>query len=47
MNRDSFLGGFIADCYTGPDCTKCIKEFETVLDTTTSNTAHHEEASAL
>ena len=31
----------------GPDCTRCIKEFETVLDTTTSGTAHHDEASAL
>ena len=31
----------------GPDCTRSIKDFETVLDTTTSNTAHHEEASAL
>jgi len=30
-----------------PDCTRCIKVFETVLDPTTSNTAHHEEASAL
>ena len=28
----------------GPDCTRCIEEFETVLDTTTSGTAHHEEA---
>ena len=25
----------------GPDCTRCIEEFETVLDTTTSGTAHH------
>lgn len=31
----------------GPDCTRCIEEFEAVLDTTTSSTAHHEEASAL
>ena len=30
-----------------PDCTRCIEEFETVLDTTTSGTAHHEEAGAL
>jgi len=33
--------------FAGPDCTRCIKEFETVLNPTTSNTAHHEEASAL
>jgi len=32
---------------TGPDCTRCTEEFETVLDTTTSGTAHHKEASAL
>ena len=31
----------------GPDCTRCIEKFETVLDTTTSGTAHHDEASAL
>ena len=31
----------------GPDCTRCIEEFETVLDTTTSGTAHHEEAGAM
>ena len=31
----------------GPDCTRCIEEFETVLHITTSGTAHHEEASAL
>ena len=31
----------------GPDCTRCIEEFKTVLDTTTSGTAHHDEASAL
>ena len=30
-----------------PDCTRCIKEFETVLDPTASNTAYHEEVSAL
>jgi len=33
--------------FAGPDCTRCIKEFETVLNPTTSNIAHHEEASAL
>ena len=31
----------------GPDCTRCINEFEAVLETTTSSTGHHEEASAL
>jgi len=31
----------------GPDCTRCIEEFETVLDTTTSGTARHEKAGAL
>ena len=31
----------------GPDCSRCIHEFEAVLDTTSSSTAHHEEASAL
>ena len=33
--------------FAGPDCTRCIKEFETLLNPTTSNTAHHEKASAL
>ena len=33
--------------FASPDCTRCIKEFETVLNQTTSNTAHYEEASAL
>jgi hypothetical protein len=31
----------------GPDCCRCIEEFEAVLDTASSRTAHHEEASAL
>jgi hypothetical protein len=31
----------------GPDCTRCNDEFKAVLDTTTSGTIHHEEASAL
>ena len=31
----------------GPDCTRCIEEFEAVLQTTGSSSAHHEEASAL
>lgn len=30
----------------GPDCTRCIEKFEAVVFTTTSSTAHHEEASA-
>ena len=25
----------------GPDCSRCVKEFEVVLDTPRSNTAHH------
>jgi len=33
--------------FAGPDCTRRIKEFETALNQTTSNIAHHEEASAL
>ena len=31
----------------GPDCPQCIEEFEAVLDTSKSSTAHHEEISAL
>ncbi|KAL8582187.1 hypothetical protein ACOMHN_004106 [Nucella lapillus] len=31
----------------GPDCSRCIEEFEAVLDTASSHTAHHEEASAM
>ena len=31
----------------GPDCSKCVKEIEVVLDTQRSNTAHHEEAHSL
>ena len=31
----------------GRDCTRCIQEFETVLDTTTSGIVHHEEAGAM
>ena len=31
----------------GPDCSRCIEEFESVLETASSCTAHHEEASAL
>jgi len=32
---------------TGPDCSRCVEEFETVLDTPSSSTAHHEEAHSL
>ena len=31
----------------GPDCSRCIEEFEYVLETASSCTAHHEEASGL
>ena len=31
----------------GPECTRCIEEFESILDKTTSSAAHHEEASSL
>ena len=31
----------------GLDCSRCVKEFEVVLDTPRSNTAHHEEAHSL
>ncbi|KAL8599464.1 hypothetical protein ACOMHN_029279 [Nucella lapillus] len=31
----------------GPDCSRCIEEFEAVLDTASLHTAHHEEASAM
>ena len=27
---------------SGPDCTRCVEEFEVVLDTPRSSTAHHE-----
>ena len=30
-----------------PDCSKCVEEFEVVLDTPRSSTAHHEEAHSL
>ena len=31
----------------GPDCSRCVEEFEVVLDTPRSSTAHHEEAHSL
>ena len=31
----------------GPECARCIEEFESILDKTTSSTAHYEEASSL
>ena len=31
----------------GPDCSRCVKEFEVVLDTPRSSTAHYEEAHSL
>ena len=31
----------------GPDCSMCVEEFEVVLDTPRSSTAHHEEAHSL
>ena len=31
----------------GPDCSSCVEEFEVVLDTPRSSTAHHEEAQIL
>ena len=31
----------------GPDCSRCVEEFEAVLDTPRSSTAHHEEAHSL
>lgn len=32
---------------TGPDCSRCVEELETVLDSPSSSTAHHEEAHSL
>ena len=31
----------------GPDCSRCVEEFEVVLDTLRSSTVHHEEAHIL
>ena len=31
----------------GPDCSRCVEEFEAVLDIARSSTAHHEEAHSL
>ena len=31
----------------GPDCSRCVEEFEVVLDTPRSSTVHHEEAHSL
>ena len=31
----------------GPDCSRCVEEFEVVLDTPRSSTVHHEEAHIL
>ena len=31
----------------GPDCSRCVEEFEVVLDTPMSNTVHHEEVHRL
>ena len=31
----------------GPDCSRCVEEFEVVLDTERSSTVHHEEANSL
>ena len=31
----------------GPDCSRCVDEFEVVLDTPRSSTAHHEEDHSL
>ena len=31
----------------GPDCSRCVEEFEVVLDTPMSSTAHYEEAHSL
>ncbi len=31
-------------CFTGPDFSRFVEEFETLLATPSSSTAHHEEA---
>ena len=31
----------------GPDCSRCVEEFEVVLDTPRASTVHHEEAHSL
>ena len=40
-------GGAVVLMLAGPDCSRCVEEFEVVLDTSRSSTVHHEEAHSL